>query len=103
MVGPGRLIFLSVLIKVCSLFKDSKQTAGCTEFSTETGLSSLASEQKFVHPAVCLPSLKKRTDFNEKYLHSVWNVPRLRNIHLTIFDENSLNHTLSLIIQIPSG
>ena len=45
--------------KVCSLFKDGKQIAGCSEFRTETGLRSLVSVQKFVHPAVCLPSLKK--------------------------------------------
>ena len=46
-------------IKVRSLFKDGKQTARCTEFRTETGLCSLVSLQKFVHPAVCLPSLKR--------------------------------------------
>ena len=45
--------------KVRSLFKDGKQTAGCTKFRTETGLPSLVSVQKFVHPAVCLPSLKR--------------------------------------------
>ena len=45
--------------KVCSLFKDGKQTAGCTKFRTETGLRSLVSVQKLVHPAVCLQSLKR--------------------------------------------
>ena len=33
--------------------------AGCTEFRTETGLRSLGSVQKFVHPAVCLQSLNR--------------------------------------------
>ena len=47
------------MTKVRSLFKDGKQTAGCSEFCTENGLRSLVSVQKFVHPAVCLPSLKK--------------------------------------------
>ena len=46
-------------IKVHSLLRDGKQTAGCTEFCTETGLRSLVSVQKFVHPAICLTSLKK--------------------------------------------
>ena len=45
--------------KVRSLFKDGKQTAGYTKFRTETGLRSLVSVQKLVHPAVCLPSLKR--------------------------------------------
>ena len=45
--------------KVPSLFKDGKQTAGCTEFRTETGLRSLVSVQNSEHPAVCLPSLKR--------------------------------------------
>ena len=45
--------------KVRSLFKDGKQTAGCTEFRTETGLCSLVSVQKLEHPAVCLPTLKR--------------------------------------------
>ena len=45
--------------KVRSLYKDGKQTAGCTEFRTETGLCSLISVQKLEHPAVCLPSLKR--------------------------------------------
>ena len=36
-----------------------KILAGCTEFGTETGLRSLVSVQKFVHPAVCLQSLKR--------------------------------------------
>ena len=45
--------------KVCSLLKDGKQTAGCTEFRTETGLCSLVSVQKLEHPAVCLPTLKR--------------------------------------------
>ena len=46
-------------IKVRSLFKDGKQTAGCTEFRTETGLCSLVSVQTLEHPAVCLPTLKR--------------------------------------------
>ena len=46
------------MYKVRSLFKDGKQTAGRTEFCTETGLCSLVSVQKLEHPAVCLPSLK---------------------------------------------
>ena len=45
--------------KVPSLFKDGKQTAGCTEFRTETGLCNLVSVQKLEHPAVCLPTLKR--------------------------------------------
>ena len=45
--------------KVHSLFKDGKQTAGCTEFRTETGLRSLVSVRNSEHPAVCLPSLKR--------------------------------------------
>ena len=45
--------------KVRSLFKDGKQTAGCTELCTETGLLSLVSVQKFIHPAGCLPYLKR--------------------------------------------
>ena len=45
--------------KVRSLFKDGKQTAGCTEFRTETVLHSLVSDQNSEHPAVCLPSLKR--------------------------------------------
>ena len=55
------IIFIIFLLpaKVRSLFKDSKQKAGCTEFRTETGLHSLVSVQKFVHPAICLPSLKR--------------------------------------------
>ena len=32
---------------------------GCTEFRTESGLRSLVSVPKFVHPAVCLQSLKR--------------------------------------------
>ena len=52
------------IAKVRSLFKDGKQTAGCSEFCTETGLRSLVSVQKFVHPAVCLQSLKEKTDFS---------------------------------------
>ena len=51
--------------KVTVLFKDVKQTAGCTEFRTETGLRSLVSVQKFVHPAVCLPSLKKERTLDD--------------------------------------
>ena len=51
--------------KVCSLLKDGKQTAGCTEFRTETGLCSLVSVQKLEHPAVCLPTLmRERTLVN---------------------------------------
>ena len=50
---------LYITTKVRSLFKDGKQTAGCTEFRTETGLGSLVSVQKLEHPAVCLPSLKR--------------------------------------------
>ena len=49
----------TVISKVRSLFKDGKQTAGCTEFFTETGLCSLVSVQKLEHPAVCLPTLKR--------------------------------------------
>ena len=49
----------TVTFKVRSLFKVGKQTAGCTEFCTETGLCSLVSVQKLEHPAVCLPSLKR--------------------------------------------
>ena len=45
--------------KVRSLFKDGKQTAGCTEFRTETDLRSLVSVRNSEHPAVCLPSLKR--------------------------------------------
>ena len=48
-----------VYTKVRSLFKDGKQTAGCTEFHTETGLCSLVSVQKLEHSAVCLPTLKR--------------------------------------------
>ena len=46
-------------IKVRSLFKDGKQTAGCTNFCTETKLRRPVSVQNSVHPAVCLPSLKR--------------------------------------------
>ena len=53
------IMYLHKSIKVRSLFKDGKQTAGCTEFHTETGLRSLVSVQKFVHPAVYLPYLKR--------------------------------------------
>ena len=53
------------LSKVRSLFKDGKQTAGCTEFCTETGLCSLVSVQKLEHPAVCLPSLKGERTLNK--------------------------------------
>jgi len=55
------VIYTNQIGKVRSLFlfKDGKQTAGCTENRTETGLRSLVSVQKFVHPAVCLPSLKR--------------------------------------------
>ena len=53
-----------VITKVRSLFKDGKQTAGCTEFRTETGLHSLVSVQKLEHPAVCLPTLKRERTLN---------------------------------------
>ena len=56
---PSRLCVFCYLSKVRSLFKDGKQTAGCTEFRTETGLCSLVSVQKLEHPAVCLPTLKR--------------------------------------------
>ena len=46
-------------IKDRSLYKDGKQTAGCTEFRTETGLRSLVSVRNSEHPPVCLPSLKR--------------------------------------------
>ena len=45
--------------KVRSLFKDGKQTAGCTNFCTETRLRRPVSVRNSVHPAVCLPSLKR--------------------------------------------
>ena len=61
---------LIALTKVRSLFKDSKQTAGCTEFRTETGLHSLVSIQKFVHPAACLPSLKRERTLRSILLFS---------------------------------
>ena len=53
--------------KVRSLFKDCKQTGGCPEFRTETGLRSLVSVPKFVHQAVCLPSV------NTEQTLEVWN------------------------------
>ena len=37
--------------KVCSLFKDCKQTAGCTNFCTETRLGKPVSVQNCVQPA----------------------------------------------------
>ena len=42
-----------------SFFKDGKQTAGCTNFCTETRLRRPFSVQNSEHPAVCLPSLKR--------------------------------------------
>ena len=45
--------------KVRSLFKDGKQTAGCSNFCTETRLHRQVSVRNSVHPAVCLPSLKR--------------------------------------------
>ena len=50
---------LIIQIKVRSLFKDGKQTAGCTNFCTETRLRRPVSVRNSVHPAVCLPSLKR--------------------------------------------
>ena len=50
---------LSKTIKVRSLFKDGKQTAGCTNFCTETRLRRPVSVRNSVHPAVCLQSLKR--------------------------------------------
>ena len=47
------------LCKVRSLFKDGKQTAGCTNFCTETRLRRPVSVRNSIHPAVCLPSLKR--------------------------------------------
>ena len=44
------------LLKVRSLFKDGKQTAGCSEFRIETRLRRPVSVRNSVHPAVCLPS-----------------------------------------------
>ena len=46
--------------KVRSLFKDGKQTAGCTEIRTETGLRSLVSVRNSEHPAICLQSLNRK-------------------------------------------
>ena len=64
LVGVAQCIFdvrttIVITTKVRSLFKDGKQTAGCTEFRTETGLRSLVSVRNSEHPAVCLPSLKR--------------------------------------------
>ena len=78
------------LTKVRSLFKDGKQTAGCTEFRTETGLHSLVSVQKFVHPAVCLPSSKRERTLESraKFMISRKNFS---------FNENSLIHPYQLV------
>ena len=64
--------------KVRSLFKDGKQTAGCTEFRTETGLCSLVSVQKLEHSAVCLPTLKR-----ERSLVPSMLLPRLKKKRYT--------------------
>ena len=52
--------------KVRSLFKDGRQTAGCTNFYTETRLLSPVSVRNSVHPAVCLPSLKRKRTLHKK-------------------------------------
>ena len=48
-------------------FKDGKQTAGCTNFFTETMLRRPVSVRNSEHPAVCLQSLKRETDFRVFY------------------------------------
>ena len=47
------------ITKVHSFFKDGRQIAGCTNFCTETRLRRPVSVINSVHPAVCLPSLKR--------------------------------------------
>ena len=54
--------------KVRSLFEDGKQTAGCTNFCTETRLFRPVSVRNPVHPAVCLPSLKRERTLVRKGL-----------------------------------
>ena len=77
-------------VKVRSLYKVSKQTAGCSNFCTETRLHRPVSVRNSVHPAVCLPSLKReRTlvvqfssqllDFEEKSSLGYY-LPRKKNV-----------------------
>ena len=44
--------------KVRSLFEDGKQTAGCTNFCTETRLSRPVSVRNSAHPAHSTPKAK---------------------------------------------
>ena len=55
-----------IMLKVGSLFKDGKQTAGCSEFRTETRLRRPVSVRNSVHPAVCLQSLKRERTLDIK-------------------------------------
>ena len=57
----------TVTFKVRSLFKVGKQTAGCSNFCTETRLHKPVSVQNSVHPAVCLPSLKRERTLGMDY------------------------------------
>ena len=62
------ILFHGSITKVRSFFKDGKQTAGCTNFCTETRLRRPFSVQNSEHPAVCLPSLKREQTLVKKIL-----------------------------------
>ena len=68
--------YLSSSEKFCL---NRKILAGCTEFCTETGMRSLVSVQKFVHPAACLPSLKREQTLvvhltpSTLYIYFLWS------------------------------
>ena len=54
------------LLKVRSLFKDGKQTAGCTNFCTETRLRRPVSVRNSEHPAICLQPLKRERTLEKR-------------------------------------
>ena len=64
-------LFVWHTTKVRSFFKDGKQTAGCTNFCTETRLRRPVSVRNSEHPAICLPSLKREQTLVSITVHKI--------------------------------
>ena len=86
--------------KVRSLFKDSKQTAGCTNFCTETRLHRPVSVRNSVHPAVCLPSLKReRTLYIMEQIKIILENIYIYNVIQLIISKSNDNYLTAFLCQ----
>ena len=86
--------------KVRSLFKVGKQTAGCSNFCTETRLHRPVSVRNSVHPAVCLPSLKReRTLYIMEQIKIILENIFIYNVIQLIISKSNDNYLTAFLCQ----